>query len=310
MMSNASSTASSDTLMTTHLANNLLVLIMLASFDHMLLQPWLKSRKALSSRDVGLTRWFFVHSLANLFVCACAFNSMRAVLADTFHALDASHHPNTSAFSAGTQWPLTIINSVHVYHMIGGFRLGPADYFHHCLFIPTISFPGQYYRWGPLANFQAFFISGLPGGIDYFLLGLVKLGLISPLFEKRVNANANIWLRVPGILVSTMLMYQAVLYGQHQVPLWACILQMLLAPCARPVEPAGLWLATRHPMRQATPRQRSPLTHPVPLQTTRCTLGSKRVRTTPCISCSTCSARTSSSRSTSSSARRGRPDTR
>ena len=199
---------------------------MLASFDHMLLKPWLKSRKALSSRDVGLTRWFFVHSLANLFVCACAFNSMRAVLADTFHALDASHHPNTSAFSAGTQWPLTIINSVHVYHMIGGFRLGPADYFHHFLFIPTISFPGQYYRWGPLANFQAFFISGLPGGIDYFLLGLVKLGLISPLFEKRVNANANIWLRVPGILVSTMLMYQARYSGcsvSHVLRLTACV---------------------------------------------------------------------------------------
>ena len=182
---------------------------MLASFDHMLLKPWLKSRKALSGRDVGLTRWFFVHSFANLFVCAMAFNSMRAVLTDPFYALDASHHPNTSPFGAGTQWPLTIINSVHVYHMIGGFRLGPADYFHHCLFIPTISFPGQYYKWGPLANFQAFFISGMPGGIDYFLLGLLKLGLISPLFEKRVNSNLNVWLRVPGILLSTMLMYQA-----------------------------------------------------------------------------------------------------
>merc|ERR1719272_1282402 len=120
-----------------------------------------------------------------------AFNSMRAVLADTFYALDASHHPDTSPFGAGTQWPLTIINSVHVYHMIGGFRLGP---------------------------------------IDYFLLGLLKLGLISPLFEKRVNSNLNVWLRVPGILLSTMLMYQAVLYGQHQVPLWACILQIVLAP--------------------------------------------------------------------------------
>jgi hypothetical protein len=206
------------------------VLIVLASFDHMLLKPWLKSRKALSGRDVGLTRWFFVHSFANLFVCAMAFNSMRAVLTDPFYALDASHYPNTSPFGAGTQWPLTIINSVHVYHMIGGFRLGPADYFHHCLFIPTISFPGQYYKWGPLANFQAFFISGMPGGIDYFLLGLLKLGLISPLFEKRVNSNLNVWLRVPGILLSTMLMYQAVLYGQHQVPLWACILQMVLAP--------------------------------------------------------------------------------
>merc|ERR1711935_516630 len=90
---------------------------------------------------------------------------------------------------------------------------------------------------GPLANFQAFFISGMPGGIDYFLLGLLKLGLISPLCEKRVNSSLNVWLRVPGILLSTMLMCQAVLYGQHQVPLWACILQMVLAPCAQPVEP-------------------------------------------------------------------------
>lgn len=31
---------------------------------------------------------------------------------------------------------------VHVYHMIGGFRLSAADYFHHLLFIPALGFPG------------------------------------------------------------------------------------------------------------------------------------------------------------------------
>lgn len=130
-------------------------------------------------------------------------------------------------------------------------RLGPADYFHHFLFIPTISFPGQYYKWGPLANFQAFFISGMPGGIDYFLLGLLKLGLISPLFEKRINSNLNVWLRVPGILLSTMLMYQA--------------RYSTLSTCHRPTPPRYLPAPFILPIRHAHPAPRmfviSPWSH-------------------------------------------------
>ena len=71
------------------------------------------------------------------------------------------------------------------------YAVTPADYFHHGLFIPTIALPGQVYRWGPLSNFQAFFISGLPGGIDYLLLGLQKVGKLNHMTEKRINANLN-----------------------------------------------------------------------------------------------------------------------
>jgi len=114
--------------------------------------------------------------------------------------------------------------------MIGGFRLSGADYFHHLVFIPTIAFPGQVFRWGSLGNFQAFFISGLPGGIDYFLLGLQKVKLLEGMTEKRVNANLNAWVRTPGILTSTVLLYQALKLGRYQVPLWAALLQLFLPP--------------------------------------------------------------------------------
>ena len=109
-------------------------------------------------------------------------------------------------------------------------RLTKADYFHHLLFIPTIGIPGQLFSWGALGNFQAFFISGLPGGIDYMLLGFCKLGMLSPITEKRVNANLNIWIRVPGVLTSTFLLCMALKSESHNVPLWALMLQLFLPP--------------------------------------------------------------------------------
>jgi len=175
-----------------------------------------------------MCRWFFLHSLANAFVVATSISAMRAVVSDPTHALDGIRYADNSLFGNASPWPLTIINSVHVYHMLGGCKLSAADYFHHLLFIPALGFPGQIFKWGPLANWQAFFISGLPGGIDYLLLGLTKVGRIDHLVEKRVNAALNTWLRAPGILVATVLLYQALLLGQHIVPLWAAYLQLLL----------------------------------------------------------------------------------
>ena len=61
----------------------------------------------------------------------------------------------------------------------------------------------------------AFFISGLPGGVSYLLLGLQKLGLLESIVEKRVTANLNTWVRTPGILFICFVIYQGMLYGRH-----------------------------------------------------------------------------------------------
>merc|ERR1712110_711610 len=96
------------------------------------------------------------------------------------------------------------------------------------LFIPALGFPGQIFRWGALANFQAFFISGLPGGITYLLLGLGKIGLVQSMVEKRATANLNTWVRAPGIMMAVVLLYQALLLDMHMVPRWALYVQLLL----------------------------------------------------------------------------------
>lgn len=149
------------------LMNNGMVLALLAAVDKLLLSPALLRRTkmkngksdenmppypiseakklpaavngTLLAKDLSVTRWFLLHSLANLFVCITAVNSMRAVLSDPTHAMDGAKYKDTSLFGSASVWPLTIINSVHVYHMVGGFRLSGADYFHHLLYSDGMS---------------------------------------------------------------------------------------------------------------------------------------------------------------------------
>ena len=60
----------------------------------------------------------------------------------------------------------------------------------------SIDFCRDPYLYG---SFLCFFISGLPGGIDYLMLTLVKHGVIDVMVQKRTCASLNVWLRAPGV---------------------------------------------------------------------------------------------------------------
>ena len=94
--------------------------------------------------------------------------------------------------------------------------------------------------WGPVQPAGAFFISGLPGGLTYLMLGLVKLGLLPGIKEKQITANLNSWLRVPGILITSFLVYQAAVTGNHSLPsVWVAVPSVVLGPykCVTPPRP-------------------------------------------------------------------------
>jgi hypothetical protein len=134
--------------------------------------------------------------------------------------MDSRIYNDTTIMGNASPWPIIIVNTVHLYHMMPflGFNLGSNDYFHHLMFIPTVGFIGQAYDWGALRAFLAFFISGLPGGIDYFHLVLIKHDMMTISQQKRICADLNIWMRGPFIVVEVWIMYQAWLYGNTTVP--------------------------------------------------------------------------------------------
>ena len=250
-----------------HMVNFVVATGMLFVIDHFGIKPFVR-RCLTKDKEVRQAHWFFTHAVANLFVVLTGAHALGIMFVDPAYAMDSRNYSDTSLFGNASSWPLTFINAVHVYHMIGGFHLTSADYFHHFMFVPALGIPGrtrshpapcprartpcldvrpprtqptpssahapaasrlaEMLLWGAVEPGGACFISGLPGGISYFMLGLLKIGAIESMTEKRITANLNCWLRVPGILVSSFIVYQAVLYGRHTLPLWPAVLHVVL----------------------------------------------------------------------------------
>ena len=71
---------------------------------------------------------------------------------------------------------------------------------------------------GPVQNAVGFFMCGLPGGIDYGMLTAVKEGLMASATEKQWNARLQVWMRSPGILLSSYAIYLAAKYSPVKGP--------------------------------------------------------------------------------------------
>ena len=96
------------------------VILLIVGLDYLITA---RVRKLLVSKsDLDAARWFFIHAVANLFVCVSGFSSVCSVVGDPLHALDVRVFYDRSFWGDASSWPLTIINSVHIYHMIGGFK--------------------------------------------------------------------------------------------------------------------------------------------------------------------------------------------
>jgi hypothetical protein len=111
---------------------------------------------------------------------------------------------------------VAMLGAVHMYHLVRYSGLDAADWFHHLAFVPfnqlAIHWPslssgsGSWaawgYKWGPVVNMQDFFVCGLPGGLDYLMLALVKEGRMNKTQHKHYQAKINVWMRAPGIIAS------------------------------------------------------------------------------------------------------------
>lgn len=137
------------------------------------------------------------HSIGNFIVAGAALPDFYYVAQQPAAGISVTYCKSLP-FPACSDWGTCIIIAMHVYHCIG-FNLNADDLFHHLFFIPIIGGLHFAYPWGASGNILCFFISGLPGAIDYAMLAAVKAGRMASMTEKRVNCSINTWLRGPGI---------------------------------------------------------------------------------------------------------------
>lgn len=104
--------------------------------------------------------------------------------------------------------PVELAFSIHFYHIIIYYKKFLFDdWLHHIIMIFLCLPMGIYVKNGPVMNHCLFFLTGLPGGINYLLLFLERNGLVKKQFQKKINYILNLYIRNPGCLLSSLVSY-------------------------------------------------------------------------------------------------------
>jgi hypothetical protein len=133
--------------------------------------------------------YYFLHSVHNGLV-------VYATAPDVYKTLTEFHRVG----QISTNWfALELVFALHFYHIALYFKkFRFDDWLHHVLMIGIALPIGGFLPSGTLLGYSLFFTTGLPGGIDYFLLFLTRNGWLRRESEKRVNSWLATWVRSPG----------------------------------------------------------------------------------------------------------------
>lgn len=166
--------------------------------------------------DVGLQklgdndkkrRWYLVHAIVNTIVTFLVFPDLIHVLKYPLNIAGINHYT----------LPLSLVLALHVFHIIIDYKqMTIIDWIHHLVLSLFVGVVMMFLIRGPIINYGLFFLSGFPGGIDYYMLALNKYGLLNRITEKRINVSLNMWIRLPGILSICVIGYVNEVVGTTQ----------------------------------------------------------------------------------------------
>jgi hypothetical protein len=96
---------------------------------------------------------------------------------------------------------ITLTFALHFYHIIWYYKkLRFDDWLHHILMVCLALPLSLYIPCGSLLGYSLFFLTGLPGGIDYLLLFMTRNNYLNAITEKKINNYLNLWIRAPGCI--------------------------------------------------------------------------------------------------------------
>ena len=139
-------------------------------------------------------RWFYIHSITNFIISYYSLNDIYDCITNMNICYKIPW--NISSYKI---FYLSFI--LHIYHCLF-FELSQADYLHHFLMV-FICGPLCYTQKTIISSFALFFLTGLPGAIDYLLLYLVKLNMIKSITEKKIYTYISFFIRSPGCILTS-----------------------------------------------------------------------------------------------------------
>ena len=158
--------------------------------------------------------YYIVHAIHNAAIVA-------VTAPDVYHTFTNLHAIDIYP----TNWlAMKLCFALHLYHCIlycTTFRFD--DWLHHGLMVGFALPIGALVPAHTLMGFSLFFTTGLPGGIDYALLALVRNEVIPKPLEKAINTWLNVWIRSPGCVAMASLGTASFLSNKMGTNPWALI---------------------------------------------------------------------------------------
>ena len=143
-------------------------------------------------------KYYLLHFINNMIVVYYTYLDTIMIYVDYY----------TNILLDASEMPIIITVALHIYHIILYYKtLRFDDWLHHILMIFILIPLSIYLNAGILLNHGLFFLTGLPGGIDYLLLFLNRNKIVSKIFEKKINTSLNLWIRCPGCIAHTVLSF-------------------------------------------------------------------------------------------------------
>eukprot|EP01059_Diplonema_ambulator_P032369 TRINITY_DN6317_c0_g1_i2.p1 TRINITY_DN6317_c0_g1~~TRINITY_DN6317_c0_g1_i2.p1 ORF type:complete len:250 (+),score=65.30 TRINITY_DN6317_c0_g1_i2:37-786(+) len=139
------------------------------------------------------SRYFALHAVVNVVVVVASAPDVWRGLTEPQLAWSGKSH---------TMVANNAIAAIHIYHCLA-FKLTKSDIVHHAAFVSILCSLGILFKQqgGTANNFGCFFLSGLPGGLDYVLLILKNAEKISKMDEKYWNRHIQQWIRGPSMSI-------------------------------------------------------------------------------------------------------------
>lgn len=125
--------------------------------------------------------------------------------------------------------PINITFALHFYHIVSYYyKLTFDDWLHHLLMVGFCLPGGLYAKAGVIINICLFFLSGLPGGINYLFLAFQRNDMVPRITQKRVNNFLNLWIRQPGCIYCSTLGVLYINYNYEQFNMLQIIINYLI----------------------------------------------------------------------------------
>jgi hypothetical protein len=151
-------------------------------------------------------KYYFVHFINNLFVSYY-----------TIYDLYITYFKFNEVLTYQINYLPTILTfSLHLYHIFMYYnKLLFDDWLHHILMCCFALPSGLYLNCGSLLGHSLFYLTGLPGGINYLMLFLNRNNLLDRLKQKKYNTLINLWIRSPGCIIQSILSFIVFINNYH-----------------------------------------------------------------------------------------------